>query len=328
MGIAKGDKENYLNLYIMLLNKEAIEDVISEKVEGLKWEYNFISKMIDIYGQSESGKTIFIENQITKGDERHLNSIKEIIEKAPNNSVVVWGAIGFPSDMMKEVSTVIHGVEDKHISFYAVEINENVLPVLQKLDSMHILHVMDNLKLLNEVEVYNDIFDKYVSTCDVELEDKEYRFERITDRERTNSYIIHELRSKIKYPNIFREKRTIDTNKLRYGLGKTGIDVELVYSNRKGESFVSCQFSSQTEDIYQEIAKQKENFEKRIGKAVICDYENKRIVTFVERFEHKFEKIDQLVELMNQYINYLSNYTYYYGTAVQEQMWEQHKEGL
>jgi RecB family endonuclease NucS len=91
MGISKGDKENYLNLYITLLNKETVEDIISEKVESLKWEYYFEAKKIDIYGKSDSGKTLFIENQITQADARHLNSIREIIKKAPNDSVVVWG---------------------------------------------------------------------------------------------------------------------------------------------------------------------------------------------------------------------------------------------
>ena len=97
MGIAKGDKENYLNLYITLLNKEAIEDIISEKVEFLKWEYYFEAKMIDIFGQSISGKSIFIENQINFAheDDRHLKSLGEIIEKAPHDSVVIWGATGF-----------------------------------------------------------------------------------------------------------------------------------------------------------------------------------------------------------------------------------------
>ena len=52
---------------------------------------------------------------------------------------------------------------------------------------MHILHVMDHLKLLNTVDIYNDIFDKYVSTYKGSEEKSEYKFERITDRERTNA---------------------------------------------------------------------------------------------------------------------------------------------
>jgi hypothetical protein len=229
---------------------------------------------------------------------------------------------------MTEVSNIVHMLKDKRISFFAVEINESILPQLDKLDDFHILHVIDNLKLLNEIEVYSDIFDKYVSLCDVGTVRKEYRFERITDRERTNAYIINELRSKVKYPNIFREKRTLDTNKIRFGFGKTGIDLGLVYSNRKGESYVSCQFTLYTEDIYQEIAKRRKKFEDKIGKAVVCDYENKRIVTFIDKFEHKFEKVDQLVELMDMYILYLANYTFYHGTGIQNQMWQQHKKGL
>lgn len=214
MGIAKGDKENYLNLFITLLNKEAIEDIISEKVRFLKWEYYFKAKMIDIFGQSESGRFIYIENQITDADERHLNSIDELIAKVPDNSLLIWGAKSFSEEMMNSVSSMINKVKDKRIVFFAVEINTNVLPLLEQLDNMHILKVMDNLKLLNAVDTYNDIFDKYVSTCKEIAETIEYKFERLTDRERTNAYIIKELRSRVKYPNIFREKQTIDINKI------------------------------------------------------------------------------------------------------------------
>jgi hypothetical protein len=328
MGIAKGDKENYLNLYITLLNKEAIEDIISEKVEQLKWEYYYHAKKIDIFAQSMSGKFIFVENQINFGDERHLKSIRDIIEKAPHDSAVIWGATDFSTEILDKISKMILDVKDKRIEFYAVEVNSNVLPILDKLDNMHILHVMDHLKLLNAVEIYNDIFDKYVSSCRDVMEKSEYKFERVTDRERTNAYIIHELRGRVKYPNIFREKRTIDINRLRYGAGRTFCDFDLVYSNRDSESYVSCQFTNQTEDLYQQVAKCKNILEDKIGNKVECDDANMRIVTFVKQFEHKFEKIDQLVELMDKYIFYLSNYTFYFGTVMQNHMWEQHEEGL
>ncbi len=330
MGIAKGDKENYLNLYITLLNKEAIEDIISEKVKQLKWEYYYEAKKIDIFGQSISGKSIFIENQTNFAfeNDRHLKSIGKIIEKAPHESAVIWGATGFSAEALDKVAGMIREIKDKTIEFYAVEVNSSVLPILEKLDTMHILHVMDNLKQLNAVDTYNDIFDKYVSTCKGISEKSEYKFKRVTDRERTNAYIINELRSRIKYPNIFREKRTVDTNKLRYGAGRSLCDFELVFSNLKGEAYVSCQFANLTENIYQELIKRKNALEDKIGNVVVCDDENMRMVSFIEQFEHKFEKIDQLVELMDKYIFYFSNYTFYLGTVSQEQMWEKHKEGL
>ncbi|MCH6265086.1 hypothetical protein [Neobacillus citreus] len=329
MGNAKGDKENYLNLYITLLVKGAIEDIISEKVEHLKWEHYFEGKKIDIFGQSIAGRFIFVENQISfaSKEDRHLNSIAEIIEKAPHNSIVIWGATGFSEEIIKKIAKIIHEVKEKSIEFYAVEVNSCVIPLLEQLDNMHVLHVMDNLKLLNEVDVYNDIYDKYKSHCNDIDKEGEFKFDRITDRERTNAYIIKELRSRVKYPNIYREKRTLDINKIQYGLGRAGINLELVYNNRNGESYVSCQFTNQTEDLYQEMVKRKNIFENKIENEVECDNLNLKLVTFVKQFEHKFEKIDQLVELMNMYIFYLTNYTFYYGTAIQEQMWEKHKEG-
>lgn len=330
MGNAKGDKENYLNLYITLLNKGAIEDIISEKVEHLKWEHYFEGKKVDIFGQSITGRFIFVENQInfaTKED-RHLNSITEIIEKAPHNSIVIWGATGFSEKINKKMAKIIHDVKDKLIEFYAVEVNSGVIPLLEQLDNMHVLHVMDNLKLLNAVDIYNDIYDKYISHWNGISEEGGYKFEKIKDRERTNAYIINELRSRIKYPNLFREKRTIDTNKLRYGAGKAGCDFELVYCNSDKKAYASCQFTKQTEDLYQVLVKCKNIFEDKINNEVECDEMNLRIVTYVNKSEHKFEKIDQLVDLMDKYIFYLSNYTFYLNKPSQVEMWEQHPEGL
>lgn len=322
----KRDRENLLNLYITILNKEAIETIIYEKVESLKWEFYYKAKKIDIFGISDSGKSIFIENQIGIADERHLVSILEVIDKVPTNSTVIWGATGFSTETIKSIANKIHNVEDKKVDFYAVKINSHVIPILEKLDSIHVLKVMDNLPLLNALEIYNDIFDKYVSNFSEDIEVSPYRYVRTTDRERTNAYIIAELRNKVKYPNIYREKRTIDTNKIRYGFGRTGIDVEII--NKNGDSYVSCQFTPLTNSIYREIVQRRNILETKIGKEVIFDDLNMRIYTLIEQFEHKFEKIDMLVDLMEKYIFYLSNYTFYFDTATQEQMWQAHREGL
>jgi hypothetical protein len=326
MGISKGNKENYLNLYITLLNKNVIEEVLSEKVGSPKWEYYYNEKMIDIFTISESGKSVFVENQINFADKRHLDSVKEVIDKAPNNSTVIWGATGFSLEIMKSISNTMYEVKDKKVDFYAVQINTKILPILEKLDGMHVLKVMDNLSLLYGLKIYNSIFDNYVSSFSGDIDKAPYRYKRITDRERTNAYIITELRSRVKYPNVFREKRTINTNKIRYGFGREGIDIEIV--NKNDESYVSCQFTGITEGIYNEIVKRKNSLENKLGKEVICDNLNMKIFTFIKQFEHKFDKIDQLVELMDNYILYLSNYTFYFGTVRQGQMWENHRDGL
>lgn len=329
MSNAKGDRENYLNLYITKLNKGVIEDILSEKVEYLKWEYYFEAKKIDIFGKTtESDKNIFVENQISIADSRHLKSIEEIVKKAPHNSAVIWGATAFPPELLDAVAKIIRDTKDKRVEFYAVEVNANVLPILEQLNNLHILKVVDKLKMLDSFDIYNDIFDKYSSQFNENVDRNEYNFNKMTDRERTNSYIIKELRSTVKYPNIFREKRTLDTNKIRVGAGRFCCDFELVYANRNEDAYVSCQFAKPTEDLYQEIAERKKIFEDKIGDSVVCDDVNLRIATHVKEYEHKFEKIDRLVELMDKYIYYLANYTFYLGTDLQDEMWEQHKEGL
>lgn len=325
------ERENMLNLYIVLLNKKILEDIVSERVEKLQWEKYYEAKKIDIYGEAESeGKvTIFVENQITPSNEAHWISIKTIIQKAPNNSKIVWGALNFLSEFLDKGAEEVQSLTTKGIEFFAVEINENVLEILDELNQLHVLKIMDNLKALDAVEIYSNTFDKYVSNYNgIESEIPCTGYSRESNREKTNAYIVKELRNKLKYPNVFREKRTLDDNKIRLGGGRGEVNYELIFMDRYDNAMVSCQFSKVTDNLYREIVKRKYVFESMIGKTVICDDVNRRILTHVNEYEHKFDKIDQLVELMDKYIFYLSNYTFYFGKPMQDEMWEQHKEGL
>ncbi|WP_071396620.1 hypothetical protein [Bacillus tuaregi] len=326
------ERENMLNLYIALLNKKIVEDIVSEKVEELKWEKYHEAKKIDIYGEAESeeGKiTIFVENQITPSNMSHLKSVKTIIQKAPNDSKIVWGALNFSSDHLDNVAEVLQNLTTKRIEFFAVQINDSVLEILDELNKLHVLKVMDKLNALNAVEIYSNTVDKYVSNCSgLEGENFYKGYSRESIREKTNAYILNELRERVKFPNLFREKRTLDDNKIRFGGGREEVNFELIFKDRYENSMVSCQFSKMTDSLYRELVKRKHVFESKIGKNVICDNVNRRILTHVNEYEHKFDKIDQLVNLMDEYIFYLSNYTFYFGKPMQDEMWEQHKEGL
>lgn len=325
------ERENLLNLYIVLLNKKIVEDIVSERVEMLQWEKYYQAKKIDIYGEAESeGRvTIIVENQITPSNEAHWKSIKTIIQKAPHNSKIVWGALNFSGEFLDKVAEEVQSLTTKRIEFFAVEINENILEILDELNQLHVLKVMDNLNTLDAVEIYSNTVDKYVSNYNgIESEIAYNGYSRESIREKTNAYIVKELRNKLKYPNAFREKRTLDNNKIRLGGGREEINFELIFKDRYEKAMVSCQFAKSTDKIYKELVKRKHVFESKIGKTVICDDINRRILTYVNEYEHKFDKVDQLVELMDKYISYLSNYTFYYGKPMQEDIWEQHKEGL
>ena len=303
------ERENILNLYITLCNKQALEDIVSEEINAIQLEKYYQGSKIDVYAETEQGKFLFVENQIKPTDKAHFESIQKLILKAPDNSIVIWGAVAFSNNFLEMVAELVSSIDYKRVEFFAVEINPNLVEILDELNQLHILKVMDNLTRLQGLETYTTTFDKYVSSCQNNTQINEYEgYVRKTVRERTNECIVRELRSKIKYPHVFRERRTMDINKLRFGAGRAGIDFELYFADRNQNAFVSCQFTNETVDIFKLISANKSILEGKIDKQVILDEKNMRLYTPIEQFEHKFDKIDQLVDLMDKYIFYLSNY--------------------
>ena len=313
----------------MLCNKQALEDIVSEEINLIQLEKYYQGSKIDVYAETDQGKCLFVENQINPTDKAHFESIQKLILKAPDNSIVIWGAVAFSNNFLEMVAELVSSIDYKRVEFFAVEINPNLLEILDELNQLHILKVIDSLTRLQGLETYRTTFDKYVSSCHNNMQINEYEgYVRKTVRERTNECIVRELRSKIKYPHVFRERRTMDINKLRFGAGRAGIDFELYFADRNQNAFVSCQFTNETTDIFKLISGKKSILEGQIDKQVIVDEKNMRLYTLIEQYEHKFDKIDQLVELMDKYIFYLSNYTFYLNKPSQKEMWEQHPEGL
>ncbi|GAE37389.1 hypothetical protein [Halalkalibacter akibai] len=271
-----------------------------------------------------------IENQVSPGDKKHLKTIEQLINKVQDNSIIIWGALNFPHSLMDRVAEMVSNVRDREITFFAVEINKNILPILDEINKLHVLQVMDHLHLLDEEDIYDDILNKFLS-C---KEDNEsvlvlYKNEKLNDRERRNIYIVRELRDRIKYPNVYREKQTYDINKIRYGGGRTGIDFQLYFHHSKlNHAVVSCQFTRESYNVFKALEEKTGKLALRIEKEVVFDPIEMKVYSIVQEYKHMFDKIDKLAELMELYIFYLSNYTFYYGRDNQEEMWTQHPEGL
>ena len=94
-----------------------------------------------------------------------------------------------------------------------------------------------------------------------------------------------------------------------------------------GDSFVSIQFNRGTEEIYKELKKNVEIFRNKIGYNLEFDDESFTIRTDIKDKEFIYKTIDDLAQVFEQYVFYLSSYTFYYKTNVEDSMWNQHKEG-
>ncbi|NLM05134.1 MAG: hypothetical protein GX214_08955, partial [Clostridiales bacterium] len=169
--------------------------------------------------------------------------------------------------------------------------------------------------------------EKYVSIREHRPERK-VKKQKISKVERRNQILIEEIKKRIHYfPTVFREKRCLDNRILSYSAGKSDVKYFVSVEDRNGDSFVSIQFTKETGEIYKEIEKNGEIFRNKIGYNVEFDDESFIIRTDIKDKEFIYKTIDNLAQVFEGYVFYLSNYIFYYKAHVENSMWNQHKEG-
>lgn len=117
MSYNNSDKEFYYCLYFKM-NKGKIEEILNIEVREIELEKNFNGRKVDFYSVLKDGRELFMELQLSQSDNIHLQQLIRIIEqKELNNYVLVWGAMDFRVDMLKEIEEKINN-SNKNI--YAV----------------------------------------------------------------------------------------------------------------------------------------------------------------------------------------------------------------
>lgn len=145
------DKEFYYALYHKF-NSGRLEDVLNVKLGEIELDKNFNGRKIDLYSVVDDGRELFMELQLNQSDNVHLEQIIKIVENEDiNNILLVWGATEFKNDMIEVIEQKINE-SGKNIRFIALRLNEKILDYLNILNDTFINKVIDNLKILDEVE--------------------------------------------------------------------------------------------------------------------------------------------------------------------------------
>lgn len=325
MSINNSNKEFILNFYLANNKIELLENIINRKINDSKLEYYYGGQKIDIFCKCKDAN-VYVETQITKSDEKHMKYLLEIIRKVNKNAVIVWIALEFCDTFIKEVADFINNT-GKNIEFYAISINKDIVSVLEKLNEAHVLSVIDKLYLLDYK--CNKLKASYMLSCFVnennfKHENKKY----LSSREYTNTVIIKTLREKSKYLNIFKEKRTLDTNILTFGGGRHEIEYIIVYEDRSKKSYIGCRISNKNIQVFEKLLEKQALLEEKMGMNI--DFDIEKLIARIEcnKDMHKFARVDCLVEMLDKLIFYTINYTYYLGRDNEKEMFEQHQEGI
>lgn len=136
--------ENELNLYLSEVVLEQSFDVTEENDSQNKRVL-----MLDMYGiEQNSNVEVIVENVLTKSNHDHQRRLLKIIERL-EKGIIVYQALGFRE---KDVQQLRNAVEGKDINLYFVQINKELLPLINKLNTeTHKLRIYENLNILNTV---------------------------------------------------------------------------------------------------------------------------------------------------------------------------------
>ncbi len=321
----RSNGEFYFNLY-QKLNKELLEEILDIELEDLLLEKYYLGQKIDLYGIVKGTTTqVFIESMLTKSDNRHLAFILKLIENIENNAIVIFEAETFTDEIIEKILSKIKA-SGKIMDFYAVEIDEKIIKEIEDLNDIHFLKVIDRMSLLN-ISYPLNIVEKYISIKEYKIEDELVQ-DNSSKIERRNQLLIDAIRERLSYyPTIHRERRCMANRVLTYGAGRTGIDYAISVEDRAGDSFVSVRFAEETESIYKTIKTNRIKFEEKIGYHVKFDDVNLTIKTNPIDKSFIYKTIDDLANVFELYVFYLSNYILYYGTNREHMMLNQHKLG-
>jgi len=325
--VIKSNSEFFFNLY-QKFNKELLEELLDEELDELLLEKYYLGQKIDIYSKIKGTTTgVFVESMLNRADIRHLNFIFKLIDNIEDdNAIIIFQAESFNNEIIEEIISTIRK-SGKKIDFYAMEIDKYLIKEIESLNDIHFLKVINKLCDLNFSNPLN-IVEKHISIKEHEIED-EYEIEKISRIEKRNKLLIQAVREKIfYYPTIYRERRCIANRVLTFGAGRAGIDYAISLGDRAGDSFVSVRFMEETQDIYKAIKGKGRSFQEKIEYDVEFDDANLVIVTKLVDKEFIYKTIDDLAQIFERYVFYLSNYIFYYGTNMEDSMWNQHKEGI
>lgn len=312
MGRYNVESEYIFNLY-QAFNTRLFEDELGVKIQGLVLEeYYCKSIKVDLYGKElTKNKDIFFEVQLDSTFKSHRDKVKRIIDII-DAGIVIWEAVDFDKKD-KIINQVIRYASDsgKKVDFYAVEINKEILPLINKIRQVHVLKVMEAINRLKSVKHPIQIISKYECIPRIELKglrDKgDIEVHDLGTRGGVNRYLLQKIRTTIPYyPGVYRQKTNLDSNTLT--IGALNSNTYFLGESRRN-FFVELRFSKANAKILQEIYEDREVIEPKIGYPLEFNRENLKVgVYFSKRTNDKEETLTLLVYVLERFIKNFTDY--------------------
>lgn len=267
MSLYGSTKELILTLF--LIDYKIIEGLLEMDLMNYEIEKNAGGNKIDIQAICPANKLeVMVECQIKKSDTRHLQTILDLID-SNKEGIIIWIASSFHLRHLEEVRIHLSKNKRKYINFYAFEIDDTALQIIDLLNEYEKNDIIPSLyrlsdtgvSALNLVDCLEQIPQNHIGSA--YTHEKEYDLEIISER---NQYICQELKTLI--PNeinlISYKKPSKNSRMISIGAGKDGLTFRLSSEANNGKAVVLIHFANHRIKEYQLLINQMTSMKKQV----------------------------------------------------------------
>lgn len=319
-------KEAILGLYLKE-RPNIIAEALGFEVHYIALEQRIGKFHVDVKAVDKKRRIpLLFELQVTQANKYYLNRIKKMIAST-QEGVVVWIASEFDEEMIMELKEWLLLNQPSYVDFFAIALNQNALPILQKLNAMYQLEIYDNLHLLDEIEPILSIAlqSKRVpkSHCGhLNIEPPPLNYE--LDQDVKRGLLLHLRKAIPEFLNFHYDKKGNQHDKiLNIGAGKYGVAYRCSATDRRGKAFVELYFDKCLIEEYEAFKLQQEQLRKEIHPDLVCD--KRRIGVYFTPANTYEQTFEQITAIFRNMIKTFSPF-YYGGKSIERTNLPEHRE--
>ena len=307
-------KEFVFGLFLKFF-PQVINNLTGLNIRNLELEKRFYDRKIDAYTKT-TDRQIFIENQLTRSDNTHLQQIEFIIENVTEkeNISIIWTAESFDEDMINDVEDKIQESK-KNIEFIAIKINNELIQTLDEfmfINQFNIIEKLDMLLLENKLEIVARYYRKYYQVQDFQKGNIEEK--SLTEKQKIMIKILEEVRKQLHYfPNVHREKK-MDGNVLTIGGGKSDV-IFGVGVNRYYEIFIELRFNQGAREVFNILYREKDRIDDYFDYLLEWDTQLYKIYS---SYPYTGENIDRIIKRQVRLLDRLVKNSSYFKEIIND----------
>lgn len=309
----------FLKLNLSIMERELslhLSEVVLEQSFDVTEENDSQNKkvlMLDMYGiEQNSNVEVIVENVLTKSNNDHQRRLLKIIDRL-ERGIIVYQALGFRE---RDVQQLRNAVEGKEINLYFVQINKDIIPLINKLNSKtHKLRIYENLNVLNTVvkpiSLLKDISVIKPIQGNVALMREEVERDFSKPHVEANNYLLDQLQTNIPYFFPFQRRKNLENRYISFGFGKSGVNLLISIEDMRHRAYVKLTFREFSPQIYYKIKEREEKARELIGKKLEFLDDKHTIAYRFKPCEDVRDTVEKLVEVAEKFILTFSNQVLY-----------------